>query len=329
MGDTDTMALFDNTFMGYEDPRPSGARGLRRLLSRHPREADLTRRRFRPGPAQARLEDTEMSHVLGFNALLAEELDLIEELPHSLRGSGYEGAATACATLDLLTPGPARNLAGLLAGPAAGYRQSVYFGAGRARARLRLSPMWGMRAAHPLQRWFALDGYAFQRALTGADRLVGEQRAPRLGSGSERAIFDMGLGRLLWFHDCAVPDAVAERVTAFPANRRPDLWGGVGYAAAAVGGADAAGLERLVTYATLAGFQAHLAQGAAFAAAAMLAAGPLPERGAETVQALTGTDAEEAGAWPVAAAGLLGRDPHSAEDFRAWLAHTREAWLKR
>ena len=61
----------------------------------------------------------------------------------------------------------------------------------------------------------------------------------------------------------------------------------------------------------------------------MLAAGPLPERGAETVQALTGTDAEEAGAWPVAAAGLLGRDPHSAEDFRAWLAHTREAWLKR
>ncbi|MEU7002191.1 DUF1702 family protein [Nonomuraea sp. NPDC046570] len=319
----------DNTFLGYEDPRPSGATGLCRLLTRHPREADLARRRFRPGPARTSLEQAEKAHLFGFNAILADELDLIEDLPRELRGSGYEGAAAACATLDLLTLSGDRRLHALLIGPAADHPQAVYLGAGRACARLRVPPMWGLRGPHPLRRWFAVDGYGFQRALSQADRLVGERCAPALHTRSQQAIFDLGLGRLLWFHDCAFAEDVAARVAGFPVGRRPDLWSGVAYAATYVGGADDEELERLAAHATSGGFRANLAQGAAFAAATMLQAGHVPDRAVQAVRTLAGADPDEAASWTARALATLDLDPHDHQEFLAWLAHTRRVWARR
>ncbi|MFI6324101.1 DUF1702 family protein [Nonomuraea sp. NPDC050556] len=295
------------------------------------KEADLGRRRFRlrQGPSREVLENAEKTYVLGFNAAVSREIEKIAEIAVEQRGFAYEGAATASTILDLATMTRGRRLHELLAGPAMAYQHSVHLGVGRAYARLHLRPTWGIRRTHPLMRWLAVDGFGFQRALTHADQLVGERSMPNLLTRTQCAIFDQGLGRLLWFHDCASPEEVAARIAEFPTGRRADLWAGVGFAATYVGGADLEELARLTTLASAEGFRSHLAQGCAFAAAARLQAGTLPDHTAQAVPLLAGAEPQEAAAWADTALIALGHDPHTHEDFQAWRAHTRRAWSRR
>ncbi|GGO64724.1 hypothetical protein GCM10012289_14740 [Nonomuraea cavernae] len=328
MGDTGTTAFLhqDRT-----EPTLSQARGWRRLLAREEHEADLGRRRFvlRHGPAGTIIEDAEKSYLFGFNAVVSQELGKIEELPPRQRAFGYEGAGAACTALDLLTLTRGRRLHELLAGPAAQHQYAVHLGAGRGYALLRLRPVRRAKRSHPLLRWLAVDGYGFQRSLDHTDRMVGERALPDLPTRAFRGTFDQGLGRLLWYHDCASPDDVAARVSAYPAGRRADLWSGVAFAATRVGGAGPADLERLAEHAGADGFRAHLAQGCAFAAAAGLWAGPPPEHVEQAVRALTGAESGEVASWVDDALTALGHDPHTHDDFLAWQAGTRRAWAGR
>ncbi|GAA3315412.1 DUF1702 family protein [Nonomuraea dietziae] len=328
MGDTGTLPFLNQLRI---EPINPPAQGLRRLLSKDPAEADLGRRRFRlrAGQARATLERAERSHIFGYNAVLSHETGKIDDLPAEQRGFAYEGAATACATLDLLTMSRGRRTHELLAGLAVRHQHAAHLGIGRAYARLRLRPLWGFGACHPLLRWLAVDGFGFQRSLTHADRMVGERSMPDLLTRAHRAIFDQGLGRLLWFHDCACPEDVAARVAEFPAGRRADLWSGVAFAATYVGGADPDELCGLAAHASADGFRAHVSQGAAFAIATRLQEGHVPEQAAHAVQLLTGAEPEQAASWTDTALIALGHDPHTHEDFQAWHAHTRRALTRR
>ncbi|WP_113699353.1 DUF1702 family protein, partial [Nonomuraea lactucae] len=243
--------------------------GWRRLLARDEGDADLGRRRFRlrRGPSRAAIETAEKSYVLGFNAALARELGRIEEMPPERRPFAYEGAGAACTVLDLLSLARGRRLRELLDGPGGRHSHAVHLGAGRGYALLRLCPLRGAGRAHPLLRWLAVDGYGFQRGLEHTDRMVGERTMPDLLTRAHCATFDQGLGRLLWYHDCASPDDVAAAIAAYPAGRRADLWSGVGFAATHTGGAEADELGRLAEHAGADGFRAYLAQGCALASA--------------------------------------------------------------
>lgn len=314
----------------YVDHLPP-CRGWRRLLARGAGEADLGRRRFRlrPGLAGAAVEGAERAYVAGFNAVLADEPGTIETLPAERRPLAYEGAGAACAALDLLTLSRGRRLRELLAGPAGLHSHVVHLGAGRGYALLRVRPVRGAWRAHPLLRWLAVDGYGFQRSLDGADRMVGERTMPDLLTRAHCATFDQGLGRLLWYHECASPDAVADGLAGFPALRRADLWSGVGFAATHTGGADADELGRLADHAGADGYRAHLAQGCAFAAAARIQAGHVPGHVAGAVPILAGAAVDEAASWADRALLALGHDPHTHDDFQTWQADTRRAWSRR
>ncbi|WP_157250725.1 DUF1702 family protein [Nonomuraea typhae] len=310
---------------------PSPARGLWRFLEKDPIEADLGRRRFRlrAGQAPGVLTAAEKSYVLGFNAVLSQEIHVVGRLPYEQQPFGWEGAAAAATALDLITLTRGRRLHELLAGPAQSHPYAAHVGAGRAHALLRLPPTWGLRRAHPLLRWLAIDGYGFQRSMVKADLMVGERAMPELALRAHCAIFDQGLGRLLWYHDCASPDDVAARVAAYPVPRRADLWSGIGFAACHTGGAEADELEQLAVYAGADGFRQHLALGGAFACAAWMAAGVLPEHAEVAAPILAGAPAEEAGTWPDAALVALGHDPHTHDDFLSWRAQTRRVWARR
>jgi hypothetical protein len=328
VGDTGTTSFLEH--VGTE-PVLGPARGWRRLLAKDPRESDLSRRRFRlTRPAsRAVVERAERSYLSGFNAVVACDVERIEDVPRDQRAFAYEGAGAACAVLDLVTLTRGRRLRELLAGPAAHHSYAAHLGAGRGYAMLRIRPVRASRRAHPLLRWLALDGFGFQWSLARADRMVGERAMPDLLSRAHCALFDQGLGRLLWYHDCASPDDVAARVAAYPVSRRAALWTGVGFAAAYTGGAEADELWWLTEHAGADGFRGHLAQGCAFAAAARAQAGPLPDHVAQAVPILTGGTPEEAIGWTDRALDILGADPRSHEEFLAWQAHTRRFWLHR
>ncbi|MGV9777483.1 DUF1702 family protein [Streptosporangium sp. NPDC003464] len=304
-------------------------RGLTSLLWQDLARADSGPRRFRLGPARERLENSGRSFLTGYNAVIAGEVERIDDIHDELRGYAYGGAGAACATLDVLTATGGRRLRGLLNGPGMRHPHMIHLGTGWAYARLRMRPMWGIRSVHPLLRWLAFDGFGFHQGFFATDRTVGRQRTAGLMDRTRRAIFDQGLGRMLWFHECAGVDDVILRIAEFPPGRRADLWSGVGMAATYTGGAGAAELERLGAAAAEDGFRAHLVQGSASACAARLISGTVPEHTAAAAPALCGADVDEAAGWTDTALIALGHNAHSGDHYQAWRAGIRKTWARR
>lgn len=296
-----------------------------RLLRQDMAQVDFGLRRFRlrPGPARQILELAGRAFLTGLNAALcadsmAELSRGVTEVDSDLEGFAWEGAGMGAAIRDLITR--RAWVAALLAGPAAAHPHLVHVGAGWAYARLRRRPGGGL-PLDSLLRWLAWDGYGFHRGFFAADRVIGRQRLESGLSSGQRAVRDQGLGRALWFHECADPDAVALRVNEFALTRRADLWSGIGLAATYAGGATDDELARLVV---LAGrYHADLAQGSAFAAKARLVSTIVPAHVESAVRVLTGATVARAAGWTDKA---LPPDGSTLGDYQRWRADIRHLW---
>jgi hypothetical protein len=261
-------------------------------------EASFARRGFQSSvpEVQAHLERVGRTFLHGYHAALldARPLALAERLAtveRAWQGFAFEGAAMGLALLDRLLPG--RRLRAFLDGPGAAHVYMVHVGAGWAYARLgglTRSMAW----LDPLLRWLAVDGYGFHQGYFHGPRFVRNQALPRRLSGYALRVFDQGLGRSLWFVEGADVDRIAATIAAFPEPRRADLWSGVGLACAYAGGVGQADLERLRAQAE--GFEAELAQGAAFAAQARRRAGNPAEHTAMACKVVCGVSADGAAA---------------------------------
>jgi hypothetical protein len=275
----------------------------RRIVAMGPEEASGARRGFHLGTAakRQRLDEVGATFVLGLNAGLetwsaGDLAPRLERVERELRGFAYEGAAMAYTMLDMLLPWGGGRWARLLAGPGADHAYMLFIGAGWAPARLgRRLPRF-VTGADPLFCWLAYDGWGFHDGYFHPERSARRQEVPSRLHGYARRAFDQGLGRSLWFVDGADVERLARTVGAFAAERRPDLWSGVGLAATYAGGAEPDELAFLVRAAG-AGRPA-LAQGSTFAAKARLRAGTMAGHVDIACVALCGLGAE-------AAAGLL------------------------
>jgi hypothetical protein len=297
-------------------------------------QVDLGRRRFRlrSGVSRGVLESAGRSFLEGYNALVSTSaddrwIDTLDAIDPELRGFAYEGAGMACAVLDLLTLSTGRRLNKLLDSSAGTYPHLVLVGAGWAFARLKLRPWWGIRTRDPLLRWLAWDGFGFHQGFFFSDRVVGEQRVERGLKPGQQDIRDQGLGRSLWFHECADPDGIALRIGEFVPARRADLWSGIGLAAAYAGGAEPDELERLVVLAN--NHRADLAQGCAFACAARHVSTIVPAHTEKAAAVLAGVTSDEAAAWTDQAQTGLGSNPHTAAHYQKWRAEIRRLWSQR
>ncbi len=299
-----------------------------RLLRQDPESASLSSRGFVGGSDQSRqvLGEGAANFIRGFNyvidsASVGELHDRLDDVPPGQRGFAYEGAGMACAILDILTYSHGRRVAALLEGPGDNYIHLIHVGTGWGFARLRLRPWRGVRFKDSMLRWLAWDGWGFHQGFFSPRRTVVAQRTEaRLGTAM--SIRDQGIGRSIWFHDCADVVVIAERINRFDQRRRPDLWSGVGLAAAYAGGVHGADLARLGELAG--GMRAHVAQGVAFAAAARLRSGDIPPHTRRAAEILAGIPAEVAADWTDAAlAGLTGENVSSYE---TWRARIRQRW---
>ncbi|WP_370943937.1 DUF1702 family protein [Amycolatopsis sp. cg5] len=261
-----------------------------------------------PTAATARLETIPQAVVTGFEWgiegpelwEIERRLDMVEPL---LRGFAYEGATMAATLLDVM-PGRKRDrTAKLLEGPGRQHVFLAYIGIGFAMARLprvlwkKVLPELTDVPYHPTMSWLAVDGYGFDRAYFDTKRWVDEQRveAPYPWAGApeyfQRAV-DQGIGRALWFINGADDRAVADAVNRFPAERRPDLWAGVGLAATFAGGCDELGLARLRE--SSGEHHDELALGVVFAIKARTFAGFVPEHSERAAQLLAGLTVDRA-----------------------------------
>ncbi|GGS57598.1 MULTISPECIES: DUF1702 family protein [Actinokineospora] len=259
-------------------------------------------------PAAEHLEAIPQSVVCGFEwGIAARDLwevrRRLELVVPEQRGFAYEGAAMAFAVRDAMAGGSGKLTRELLLGPGAPHVFLTYIGIGFAMARLP-RPLWrsivpdlGGSPYYPTMTWLAVDGYGFDLAYFHTRRYVDEQRvpAPYPWEGAPeyfpRAV-DQGIGRALWFIHGADPEAVVAAVGRFPAERRPDLWAGVGLAATFAGGCPADGLARVREAAGE--HRDQLGVGVVFAVKARTFAGHVPDHSALGAQMLAGLSVADA-----------------------------------
>jgi hypothetical protein len=276
-----------------------------------PEQADFVRRGFALVPgAQARLEQVGRAFIHGYRAALQDDdagaLErALAPVDDELRGFAYEGAAMGVMLRDRLAPWRASRFDRLLAGPAGRHVYMLHVGAGWALARLRRGP-GSTLGLDPLLRWLALDGYGFHEGYFRHARSIARQLRPRGFTGYAGRAFDQGLRRSMWFVTAAQPGSIAAAIGRFDERRHPDLWSGVGLAAAYAG---PAGLESLrILAAAASGHGEHLAQGAAFAAAARQRAGNPAAHTGLACRLLTGLSERDADELVARAARDLPRD---------------------
>ncbi|MFJ6676984.1 DUF1702 family protein [Actinosynnema sp. NPDC091369] len=284
--------------------------------------ADFGRRGFRTDRPAARevLETHARSFLTGFNTAAGgwrAPHTALDRLPAEERGFAYEGAGMFARIADLATAGRARALDRLLAGPGDRYAHLVHVGAGwpfaAARLPVRLPPP---RA--PLLRWLALDGAGFAATFFGGARALA--RRCRDVSTPVAEVEVAGCGRALWFLESGDATGVARRIADAPAPARPALWSGIGLACAYAGATDEAGRAALVR--ASGPHLPHLAQGVAFAAAARVRSGIVPEHTGAACAQVLGVDTARAAAWTdVAAEGLT--DSRHVHAYLQWRARVR------
>lgn len=289
-------------------PTVTGA--LRRaLLAPSLAEVSFAGRGFPVAPSDAteRLEAGPQAVVCGFEwGIDARDLwDIHRRLTMvepELRGFAVAGATMAFAIRDAARGRRNRHL---MLGVGHPHIFTGYTGIGFAMARLprrswgRLLPDLAGSPYHPTLSWLVVDGYGFDRAYFDTKRWVHEQRRPRPYPWQGSAEYfpraaDQGIGRALWFIHGASVEGVAAAVRAFAEDRQPDLWSGVGHAAAYAGGCTPAQCAALREAAGV--HWTELALGVVLAAKARTFAGHVPAHtdvAAGMIVGLTAADAAQ------------------------------------
>ncbi|WP_425457643.1 DUF1702 family protein [Agromyces intestinalis] len=200
---------------------------------------DFRTRGFLTHDARARehLEERAHAFITGFN-LAANDWAGVHEalagLPDELRGFAYEGAGMYGGLLGTVR-GRAATATHLLSYGGARYPHLIHVGWGWGSTPLRTAALVPL-APTPVLKWLGLDGAGF-----GLGFFCGTKRALRIverARGARRTAMVAGVGRSLWFANCADPGRIADLISSASAVDTEELWAGVGLAAAYAGAPD-------------------------------------------------------------------------------------------
>jgi hypothetical protein len=272
---------------------------LRGLFGLPLKETRVEQRGFRvvTDEMRARLEQVGEIFLDGYHAALKPRTlpalaAWLNSTDAELRGFAFEGAAMGLALLDTLTPWRPNRVTSFLSGDGNAHAYMVHVGVGWVWARFPFGFRRFRRRLDPLLSWLAFDGWGFHEGFFHWPKYAAGKPPPRRLAGYEKRAFDQGLGRSWWFVNGGNPELIARTIAELPAERRPDMWSGVGLAATYAGLASESVLHTLRDLAGLAWPQ--LAQGAAFAAKARQRAGnltPYTDLAAKVLCELSATDA--------------------------------------
>jgi Protein of unknown function (DUF1702) len=214
----------------------------------------------------------------------------LETVDIDLLGFAIEGSAMGLVVLDQRERREPSRLDEFFNGRWAPFSLLMYAGIGLGLAELGASVLAWAEEHHKLDAGFAIDGYAFHLALGAPDKYLAGSPPPPEFTGAAGRLFDHGLARSTWFTCGADPYAVATAIERFPADRRADIWSGIGLAATYAGGLDADGLAVLRS---VSGHPAALAGGSALAGYGRVLAGNVVPGNEAANMALTGLSTTE------------------------------------
>jgi hypothetical protein len=149
-------------------------------------------------------------------------------------------------------------------GPAAAHRAQVYVGLGWAVARPAIPFAQAVQQTDARFAFRIADGCGYYDGTFRRRQTVLNKSLPAYLPAAALPMYDQGVGRSLWYSEQADVAKTLQALESFAAERRADLWRGVGIAVAYVGGYAETDLEALFGAAAEHGLQ--LARGAALAA---------------------------------------------------------------
>lgn len=289
------------------------------------RMAEFERRGFRAGRPAARevLQLRARSFLHGYETARRQGIigidAVLDKVAPVNRGFAYEGAAFAAAAADLLPSWRRRRgsrLVELLALVGDRFPHLIHVGAGWFGLLAPVTLVPRRAPLDPMLRWLAVDGAGFARAFLRGPRWITRLAAAPYSADPVRSVLYQGVGRSLWFVDCADVDAVQARIETFPLPARTELWAGIGLAACYAGGADERSLTELAAMSGPGRYA--LAQGAAFAAGARLVGQHVPAHTRAAVLALAGVAVETATKWTIEATPPANERDGTAAAYRNW-----------
>lgn len=247
-----------------------------RLIGLSAKEASFSRRSF-PGcrsSSREHLESVIRTFIEGYNLAVREpdQDQLARRLDASFSpafvGFAYEGVGLYFGLIDLLVPRTGSRLDAFTHNAGARHDFIVSVGAGFAVARVP----FGLRRLEsyqarldPMTAWCLADGYGFHEGFFHWKRFVdGKQAAPASLGLQNRRLFDAGVGRAMWWVYGADAASIASAISRFDAERRHEMWAGIGTALAYAGGVTPEAAARLLNLAGA--YQSDLLSGIPFAA---------------------------------------------------------------
>lgn len=254
--------------------------------------------------------------------------DQLDQDDKAFTGFRYEGAAMAFTLLDFLHPFSKHAFQDFIDEPAAEkHTYMLHVGIGWGLARLPVNIEKRILQYDPLLRWLIIDGYGFHQAYFKTTKYVVQQRLPKNLRGEyARQVFHQGMGRCLWFIECANTERIAKRIEEFPLHYQPHLWAGVGLACTYAGGATEAEIRRLRQLADP--FVLHLAQGAVFAAKARHRAGLVTEPNELACRLICGLPVATAARLADTALQEVPATLPSAQQYEHWRKNIRQHFTK-
>lgn len=271
----------------------------RRVFGLSPKAVNFEHRGFLGADAvlRQRLDAVCNAFLAGYHfSLEASALPALEArlagVDLELRGFAFEGAAMGLALRERVLPWRSGLIRQFLQGRGDAHAYMVHVGIGWVWARVPFAFCRGQKKLDPLLGWLAFDGWGFHEGFFHWRKYITGRPAPEKLSGYERRVFDQGFGRSLWFVLGGNVELLAATISNFSADRRGDLWSGLGLAATYAGMASEGGLQKLRERAGK--FQPQLAQGAAFAAKARHRAGNLTGYTSLAVKKICDVSAEDA-----------------------------------
>jgi hypothetical protein len=220
----------------------------RRVFGLSPSEASFSRRGF-PGcdsSSRGHLEHVIETFIAGYNIALGEaQMSRIAErldssFSPSFVGFAYEGAGLYFGLADLFLPRRGSRLAAFTRSVARRFDFITMVGAGFAVARAPLGQrrLEGYQETlDPMTAWCLADGYGFHQGFFHWRRFIeGRRAAPAGFNPQNRALFDAGVGRAMWWVFGADPASIAAAISRVDGERRPEMWTGIGTALAYAGG---------------------------------------------------------------------------------------------
>ncbi|MCK8522371.1 DUF1702 family protein [Aquimarina sp. D1M17] len=260
-------------------------------------EGNFSKRGFEEGSkAQKRLEDVGKTVMMGYNVAVEngrgdDMQSIISAIKSEKIGFFHEGIAMGLYTLDLFSITRKNHFWNFVKEEGNHHEYMAYIGAGLAIGVFNKGFEKFIAKACPMCGCLVLDGIGFYHAFFKPKRTLKQYKIPKSIEKNRFYLerFDNGVGRAIWFYDSGNPEAIAKTIHSFPADRRGDIWSGVGLAAAYAGGVPEEDIFKLKK---LSGnYSVMLGQGAFLAAHTRHKAGN-PTNDESTVEILVGESAK-------------------------------------